>query len=87
MTRSTKKNLHVPLDASLHERLVAQAQRVRSPVTTVAREAIEAWTVEQERRAQHEAIQAYAEAMAGSGADLDEALEEVAARECLDAAS
>jgi hypothetical protein len=87
MARSDKKNLHVPLDAPLHERLVAQAQRVRSPVTTVAREAIEAWTVQQERRAQHEAIQAYAEAMVGSGADLDEALEEASAREWLDATS
>ncbi len=83
----TKKNLHVPLDATLHKRLVAQAQRIGSPVTTVAREAIEAWTAEQERRAQHEAIQAYAEAMAGSGADLDGALEEAAARECMDATS
>jgi len=87
MPRGEKKNLHVPLDPHLHERLVAQAQRVRAPVTTVAREAIEAWTAEQERRAQHEAIQAYAEAMAGSGADLDEALEAAAARECLDATS
>ncbi len=87
MGRGTRKNLHVPLDAQLHERLVAQAQRIRSPVTTVAREAIEAWTTEQERRAQHEAIQAYAEVMAGSGADLDEVLEEAAARECWDATS
>ena len=87
MARGTKKNLHVPLDAPLHERLVAQAQRIRAPVTTVAREAIEAWTAEQERRAEQEAIQAYAEAMAGSGADLDVALEEAAARECWDAAS
>jgi predicted transcriptional regulator len=87
MARSDKKNLHVPLDAPLHERLVAQAQRVRSPVTTVARQAIEAWTVEQERQAQHEAIRAYAEAMAGSGADLDEELEEASVQECLDATS
>jgi predicted transcriptional regulator len=87
MARSDKKNLHVPLDALLHERLVAQAQRVRSPVTTVARQAIEAWTVEQERQAQHEAIRAYAEAMAGSGADLDEELEEASVQECLDATS
>jgi len=46
MARTTKKNLHVLLDATLHARLVAQAQRIRSPVTTVAREAIEAWTAE-----------------------------------------
>ncbi len=87
MAPGTKKNLHVPLDAALHERLVAQAQRIRSPVTTVAREAIEAWTAERELRAQHEAIQAYAEAMAGSPVDLDEVLEEAAAREGLDATS
>jgi hypothetical protein len=33
MARSDKKNLHVPLDEPLHERLLAQTQRVRSPVT------------------------------------------------------
>lgn len=87
MAGTTKKNLHVPLDATLHARLVAQAQRIRSPVTTVAREAIEAWTAEQERRAQHDAIRAYAEAMAGSPADLDETVEEAAALACLDASS
>ncbi len=87
MARRSTKNLHVPLDPLLHERLVAQAQRVSAPVTTVARQAIEAWTAEQERRAQHEAIQVYAEAMAGLGADLDEALEDAAARECMDATS
>lgn len=87
MARTTKKNLHVPLDATLHARLVVQAQRIRSPVTTVAREAIEAWTAEQERRAQHDAIRAYAETVAGSPADLDETLEEAAALACLDASS
>ncbi len=87
VARGTKKNLHVPLDAALHERLAAQAQRIRAPLTTVARRAIEAWTAEQERHAEHEAIRAYAEAMAGSGADLDEELEEAASRECLDATS
>ena len=87
MTRPTKKNLHVPLDATLHARLVAQAQRIRSPVTTVAREAIEAWTADQERRAQHDAIRAYAETVAGSPADLDETIEETAALACLDASS
>ena len=61
--------------------------RIRSPVTTVAREAIESWTAEQERQAQHDAIRAYAEAMAGSPADLDETLEEAAALACLDASS
>jgi predicted transcriptional regulator len=74
-----RKNVHVPLEPELHARLVAQARRVRSPVTVVAREAIAAWTVEQELQAERDAIRAYAEAMAGSQDDLDEALEEAAA--------
>lgn len=85
VARRTKKNLHVPLDEQLHARLVAQAQRVRVPVTTVAREAIEAWTAEAERRARQGAIRDYAEAMAGSGADLDDDLEQAAASDALDA--
>ncbi len=76
-----RKNVHVPLDPDLHARLVAQARRVRSPVTVVAREAIAAWTDEQERQAELEAIRAYAVAMAGTMADLDEPLEDAAAAE------
>lgn len=85
MARRERKNLHVPLDPTLHERLVAQAQRIRTPVTVVARDAIEAWTAEQERRERREAITAYARAMAGTEADVDEGLAEAAASECLDA--
>ena len=85
VARRTKKNLHVPLDEQLHARLVAQTQRVRAPVTTVAREAIEAWTAEAERQARQDAMRAYAEAMAASGADLDEDLEAAAASNALDA--
>jgi hypothetical protein len=76
-----RKNVHVPLGLELHARLVAQARRVRSPVTVVAREAIEAWTDEQERQAEREAIRAYAEVMAGTTSDLDEGLEGAAAAE------
>ena len=85
MARQSKKNLHVPLDEQLHARLVGQAQRVRAPVTAVAREAIEAWTAEAERQARQDAMRAYAEAMAASGADLDEDLEAAAASNALDA--
>jgi predicted transcriptional regulator len=74
-----RKNVHVPLEPELHARLVAQARRVRAPVTVVAREAIAAWTVEQELQAERDAIRAYAEAMAGTPDDLDGALEEAAA--------
>jgi predicted transcriptional regulator len=80
-----RKNVHVPLEPELHARLVAQARRVRSPVTVAAREAIAAWTLLQERQAERDAIRAYAEAMAGTEADLDEGLEEAAAADLRDA--
>jgi predicted transcriptional regulator len=83
MAGARRKNVHVPLDPELHARLVAQARRVRSPVTVVAREAIAVWTAEQERRAEGEAIRAYAEAMAGTEVDLDEELEAAAAADLL----
>jgi predicted transcriptional regulator len=76
-----RKNVHVPLEPELHARLVAQARRVRSPVTLVARAAIAAWTSEQERQAESDSIRAYAEAMANTEADLDEALGEAASSE------
>ena len=85
MARLAKKNLHVPLDEQLHARLVTQAQRLRTPVTSLAREAIEVWTASVERREREEALRAYAEAMSGSGADLDEELERAAASDLLDA--
>lgn len=69
------RNLHVPLPEPLHERLRAEAARSGRPATTLAREAIEAWIEENQRRAVHEAIAAYAGEMAGSPADLDEDLE------------
>lgn len=85
MAQSAKKNLHIPLDAQLHSQLLTQAQRIRTPVPSVAREAIEIWTAAAERRDRHEASRAYAEAMAGSGADLDEDLERSAASDLLNA--
>jgi len=73
-----KHNLHVPLPEPLHDRLRAEAKRSGRPATTLAREAIEAWVEERRRQAVHNAIVEYATEMAGSAADLDEELEEVA---------
>jgi hypothetical protein len=69
------RNLHVPLPEPLHERLRAEATRSGRAATTLAREAIEAWIDERQRRAVHDAIAEYAGEMAGSPADLDEDLE------------
>jgi len=71
-------NLHVPLSGPVHDRLRAEAVRSGRPATTLAREAIEAWIAERERRAVHQAIVDYASEMAGSPADLDDDLEKAA---------
>lgn len=75
MTARAKRNLHVPLNGDLHDRLRAEAARSGRPATIVARDAIEAWIEARERLAVHEAIAEYAREAAGSSADLDPALE------------
>jgi predicted DNA-binding protein len=79
MKTGVHRNLHVPLPATLHDRLRAVATRSKRPTTSVAREAIEAWVEERERLAVHEAIATYATEMAGTAADLDQGLERGAA--------
>jgi len=78
MSTKAHRNLHVPLPGTLHDRLRAVAVRSGRPATSVAREAIESWVEERERQAVHEAIATYATEMAGTAADLDEALERAA---------
>lgn len=78
MSGPRKKNLHVPLPPELHAGLRSQALRVGEPVTVLARRAIEEHVARLEREALAEAIGAYADAMAGSGADLDEDFEAAA---------
>ena len=78
MAAKIAHNLHVPLSAPVHARLRAEATRAGRPATTLAREAIESWIAERERHAVHQAIVDYADAMAGTPADLDEDLEQAA---------
>ena len=75
MSGASKKNLHVPLPPELHAGLKSQAQRVGEPVTVLARRAIEEHLTRLQREQLAEAIGAYADAMAGSGVDLDEDFE------------
>lgn len=75
MAAKAMRNLHVPLPEPLHDRLRAEAARSGRAATTLAREAIESWIEEHQRRAVHDAIVEYAGEMAGSHADLDEELE------------
>jgi predicted transcriptional regulator len=70
------KNLRVRLPEETHRLLRVTAERTKAPATALAREAIEAWLRQEERRrAQHDAIAAYAETMAGTALDLDADLE------------
>lgn len=78
MSGAGKKNLHVPLPPELHAGLKSQAHRVGEPVTVLARRAIEEHLTRLERERLAEAIGAYADAMAGSGVDLDEDFEAAA---------
>jgi len=69
------RRLDIPLPLDVYQRLRKEARAARQPATVVARHAIEAWLRQRRRAAVHKAISAYANVMAGTGADLDPALE------------
>ncbi len=69
------KNFHLPLPDETYRHLRAEADRAQVPATVLARDVIDEWLRHQVRRARHDAIAAYASAMAGSDFDLDPALE------------
>jgi hypothetical protein len=69
------KNFHLPLPDLTHAQLHALAEQARLSATTLAREAIDAWLLEQSRKARRDAVAAYASEMAGTDLDLDPQLE------------
>lgn len=69
------KNFHLPLPEQTYTKLRAEAERVQTPATVLAREAIDLWLRDQSRVARHAAISTYAAEMAGSSFDLDTGLE------------
>ena len=77
-------NMHVPLSTDIHTRLKAEAKRSGQPATVLVREAIETWLAEREKAALHQAITRYAEAVAGTPADLDPDMENAAVEQLLD---
>lgn len=71
----TRRNFHVPLPEDLYRALQAEAEQAQQPANALARDAIASW-VELRRQARiDQAILAYAQATAGTPADLDPALE------------
>jgi hypothetical protein len=81
--KAGSRNFHLPIPETLHRRLHAAAARRKAPATVVARQAIEYWLDESDRMAVHEAVADYARSMAGTSADLDEALEKAAVEHLL----
>jgi hypothetical protein len=71
------RNFHLPLPERTYTCLRAEAERTGVPATTLAREAVDWWLRQQERKARHDAIAAYAAEMAGTHLDLDTDLESV----------
>ena len=72
------KNFHLPLPEETYANLRAEAERMQVPATALAREAVDWWLKEQNRKARRDAIAAYAAEMAGTQLDLDSDLESAA---------
>ena len=77
MKAATQHNFHVPLPASVYQRLRSEAERQHKPATQLVKQAVEYWLAEQEKLALHEEIARYALETAGTADDLDEPLEAV----------
>jgi predicted transcriptional regulator len=75
MSKVDERNLHVTLPDELDAELKDQARRLGTTATAIAREAIEEWVARQKRERVAQEIRAYADAMAGTRVDLDEAFE------------
>jgi phage shock protein A len=69
------RNFHLPLPEETYDRLRSVAERSKVPATVLAREAIDCFLRQQQRKERHEAIADFAAEFAGSPLDLDEKLE------------
>jgi hypothetical protein len=69
------RNFHLPLPEEVYMDLKTQAEQMKRPATSVAREAIEAWLRHCRKVARHQAISEFAKEFAGSEYDLDSQLE------------
>jgi hypothetical protein len=72
------KKFHHPRPEGTYAELRSEAERVRLPATTVAREAIAFWLRARKKMERQNAIAAYAAEMAGTPFDLDKSLEAAA---------
>lgn len=70
-TTNTTKNFHLPLPATLYASLREAAARAGTPATGLAREAIENWLKEDQRRLQRAELADFVDANAGTAWDVD----------------
>jgi len=73
-----QRNFHLPLPEDIYNDLRTESRRTKQPATRIARQAIENWLKNRRRAELHASIASYAEKHAGSDADIDEDLEEIA---------
>mgnify|MGYP001557672345 CR=1 FL=1 len=78
MKTKAKHNFHLPLPLEIYEKLRDQSEKQSTPATVLARTAIVEWLEQQEKAEIDNQIRSFAQSMAGTDCDLDEALEEAA---------
>ena len=81
MATMARKNFHVPLPPETYDALREESEARGIPATMLVREAVEGWIDDQKAKRLRDEITAYAIEMAGTGADLDPALEAAASAE------
>jgi len=72
------RNFHLPLPDQTYDELRTEAERLRVPATSLARQALQEWLRAKKKLATRQAIAAYASEMAGTELDLDPRLEATA---------
>jgi len=75
---TAQRNFHLPLPEDIYNDLRTESRQTNQPATRIARQAIESWLKNRRRAELHASIASYAEKHAGSDADIDEAMEEIA---------
>jgi hypothetical protein len=71
----SSKKIHLPLPVDLHAELMEQAERLGTPATVLARQAVAEWVIQKKQEQITEELRAYVSEMAGTGIDLDADLE------------
>lgn len=75
MKSKATHNFHLPLPRETYRRLRELSKRRSMPATKMARDAINQWLEQQEKEERDRQIETYAQAVAGTDADIDETLE------------